>query len=159
MKYKLGKGGLKGYRIGDDGSVWSNKRGEWRKLKPQLIAEKGYGYVGYRLFHGEYGAKTYYAHLLVLTAFIGPRPEGMQGCHKNGDRGDNRLSNLKWGTHLENFLDKCRHGTTRLTPERVWKIREDVGGGMRVCDAARKHGVSPRTIREIRDGRTWGWLK
>jgi len=38
-------------------------------------------------------------HSLVLEAFVGPRPEGMDGCHENDVPWDNRLSNLKWDTH------------------------------------------------------------
>ena len=33
-------------------------------------------------------------HTLVLMAFVGPCPEGMEGCHKNGIRNDNRVTNL-----------------------------------------------------------------
>lgn len=38
-----------------------------------------------------------YIHLLVLEAFVGPRPDGMWGVHDpNEDRSDNRAANLKW---------------------------------------------------------------
>lgn len=50
-------------------------------------------------------------HSLVLEAFIGPRPSGMEACHGDGDATNNRLENLRWDTHLENIRDKFRHGT------------------------------------------------
>jgi NUMOD4 motif/HNH endonuclease len=50
-------------------------------------------------------------HRLVLMAFVGPCPEGMEGCHNNGDPSDNRLVNLRWDTHPENMYDRGRHGT------------------------------------------------
>lgn len=51
-------------------------------------------------------------HTLVLEAFVGPRPEGTEGCHWNGDRTDNRIHNIRWDTPAGNAADKVRHGTT-----------------------------------------------
>lgn len=50
-------------------------------------------------------------HTIVLEAFVGPCPEGMEGCHDNGDPFDNDLGNLRWGTHRSNVDDAMRHGT------------------------------------------------
>ncbi|OZC60037.1 hypothetical protein CH276_18855 [Rhodococcus sp. 06-470-2] len=50
-------------------------------------------------------------HRLVLEAFVGPCPVGLEGCHNNGIGKDNRLTNLRWDTPSENQLDKVRHGT------------------------------------------------
>ncbi|SKU62264.1 NUMOD4 motif [Mycobacteroides abscessus subsp. massiliense] len=49
-------------------------------------------------------------HRLVLEAFIGPRPEGMFGCHANDVPSDNRLVNLRWDTPSGNSRDKVRNG-------------------------------------------------
>lgn len=54
--------------------------------------------------------KTVRVHLLVLLAFSGPRPDGLEACHNNGDPLDNRLANLRWDTRLENMRDVVRHG-------------------------------------------------
>lgn len=51
-----------------------------------------------------------YIHALVLEAFVGKRPPGMECCHGDGGPHDNRVSNLRWGTPLENNLDILRHG-------------------------------------------------
>lgn len=50
-------------------------------------------------------------HTLVALAFHGPRPDGMEIRHLNGDQTDNRASNLRYGTHAENEQDKLKHGT------------------------------------------------
>ncbi|SLH06239.1 NUMOD4 motif-containing HNH endonuclease [Mycobacteroides abscessus] len=50
-------------------------------------------------------------HSLVLEAFIGPRPDGMECCHNDGDRSNARLSNLRWDTRSENTLDAVRQRT------------------------------------------------
>lgn len=54
---------------------------------------------------------TQLVHRIVLLAFVGPCPEGYECRHLDGDRTNNRLSNLKWGTAAENTQDKIAHGT------------------------------------------------
>lgn len=50
-------------------------------------------------------------HLLVLMTFIGRRPSGLtETRHLNDTPSDNRLSNLKYGTPSENYLDRIRNG-------------------------------------------------
>ena len=50
-------------------------------------------------------------HRLVLEAFVGPRPEGMEACHWDGNPRNNRRDNLRWGTRSSNRQDAVRHGT------------------------------------------------
>ena len=50
-------------------------------------------------------------HRLVLEAFVGPAPEGEEGCHGSGGSFDNRLANLRWGTRSENIKDQVAAGT------------------------------------------------
>lgn len=54
--------------------------------------------------------RTYRVHVLVLEAFVGPCPPGMEGCHENDIGADNWLENLRWGTPSENQHDKVRNG-------------------------------------------------
>lgn len=63
-------------------------------------------------------------HVLVLTAFVGPVPAGMEGCHIDGNRANNRRDNLKWGTHRENVADQIRHGTL-ASGSRHWNAKMD----------------------------------
>lgn len=81
-------------------------------------------------------------HSLVALAFYGPRPHGMEVRHLNGDQLDNRVVNLKYGTHSENELDKRSHGTHFHGSKTHCKnghafIAENVyinpGSGQRVC--------------------------
>lgn len=51
-----------------------------------------------------------YVHRLVLEAFVGPCPPGMEACHWNGIPGDNRLHNLRWDTPSANNADILRLG-------------------------------------------------
>lgn len=50
-------------------------------------------------------------HQVVLTAFAGPRPEGCEVLHNDGNPANNAAANLRWGTRSENLRDSVRHGT------------------------------------------------
>lgn len=81
-------------------------RGKMRKLVPRPD-----GRLTVMLSSPSAGASLRLVHQLVLEAFVGPRPEGMEGCHNNGDCTDNRLENLRWDTSSNNKLDMLIHGT------------------------------------------------
>jgi hypothetical protein len=49
-------------------------------------------------------------HRLVLEAFVGPCPDGMEGCHNDGDKLNNSLGNLRWDTRSANMYDRVAHG-------------------------------------------------
>lgn len=55
-----------------------------------------------------------YIHHLVLEAFTGPCPEGMEACHNDGNSFNNHADNLRWDTKENNHADKKRHGTSGL---------------------------------------------
>lgn len=107
-------------------------------------------------------------HALVLTAFVGPRPDGHDSCHIDGDPAHNHLTNLRWGTRSENMQDAIRHGTfrggngrvgeahhkARLTEDQVREIRSSAANvPSRVLAAS--YGVSRSAIKSIRAGKTW----
>lgn len=49
--------------------------------------------------------------VLVLEAFVGPRPSSeLYCCHDNDDPWDNVPSNLRWDTSASNSDDRVRHG-------------------------------------------------
>ncbi len=50
-------------------------------------------------------------HRLILLAFVGECPDGLQACHYDGDKSNCRLSNLRYDTPKGNAADKVRHGT------------------------------------------------
>lgn len=55
-------------------------------------------------------AKQRSVHVLVLENFVGDRPAGMQGLHKDDDTHNNVLENLYWGTPSENGKDAVGNG-------------------------------------------------
>lgn len=103
-------------------------------------------------------------HRAVLSAFIGPCPEGLEGCHDDGDRANNRLDNLRWDTHVANLEDRDAHGTTAkgstqggalLTELQVVAIRTlDPCRGL-AKKIALLLNVKERTIKSVLWGESW----
>ncbi|WP_353853544.1 NUMOD4 motif-containing HNH endonuclease [Nocardia sp.] len=81
-------------------------------LKQATGAKEGYRGVGICYALGD-DSRIRPVHHLVMEAFVGPRPEGMDTCHNNGDPGDNRLVNLRYDSRNENQIDAVRHGRNR----------------------------------------------
>lgn len=70
-----------------------------------------YGHRAVNLCSTDCRPRTVAVHRLVLEAFVGPCPPGMECCHNNGVASDNRLCNLRWDTSSENKYDWVRSGT------------------------------------------------
>ena len=108
--------GFPGYRVGSDGTVWSCKNGRrgyldtWRPLNLNITVRGGYREVTLSR-HSPAVVRRIKVHRLVLEVFVGPQPNGCEGCHNNSDRSDNRLVNLRWDTRKGNVADAVRAGT------------------------------------------------
>lgn len=103
-------------------------------------------------------------HVLVLTAFVGPRPEGMFGLHRDDDGTNNALTNLYWGTPQQNAADMRANGVlqfghhhvnAKLTPEQVQQIRELPKEDYRPTDLMAQLGVSRTALWQARVGKSY----
>lgn len=154
-----------GYRVGDDGSVWTclARRGsfayvpteDWRELSHGI--SNGYACVRLR-------GKWCTVHSLVLTLFVGPCPDGMQCCHEDDNRLNNRLTNLRWDTQKANAADRYRNGRqpigersprSKLTEESVRGIRTDHANGMSYSKIAAKYLIDKSQVANIVRRRQW----
>lgn len=101
------------YEVSDHGRVRSVDRitSGGNRLRGRVLKER-------RLPNGRprvslaYNARNVdaYTYRLVLEAFVGPCPEGMEALHWDDDHDNNHLSNLRWGTRTENMQDMSRNG-------------------------------------------------
>lgn len=106
--------GHEGYEVSDHGRVRSVSRtfinaGGRRHRVTGRVLKGGLDTYGYPIV-SLHGVKTRTVHQLVLEAFCGPKPLGMQTRHLNDVKTDNRLINLAYGTQSENEQDKLRNG-------------------------------------------------
>ena len=163
--------GFPDYAITNNGKVWSKPRkdtigrfynGRWLSLK-----EGSHGYFSVMLYKKNKKQRVC-IHRLVLETFVGPCPPGMEACHYNGNRLDNRLENLRWDTRSNNQLDAVKHGTSpglqnkgeknnwaKLTDEKVRVIRYLRKVGFTLSDLAWQFDVHKMTISTICAGKTW----
>ena len=134
----------------------------WRLKREYIISQhdQGTGYLVADLsIDDERIART--VHSLVIQAFKGLRPPGLDVRHLNGIKKDNRTTNLKYGTKTQNFNDRLRHGTyyssssaAKLSILQVKKIKN-----LRYKKSAKElsilFDVLPRAIENIWSGRSW----
>tara|TARA_R110000765_G_scaffold48048_1_gene98504 strand:- start:1104 stop:1514 length:411 start_codon:yes stop_codon:yes gene_type:complete len=131
------------------------------------VSGSGYPIVS---FTGPGKKREYHnVHRLVLEAFVGPCPPTMECCHYDGNRTNNKLTNLRWDTRSNNALDANRHGTrnaakgedahwAKLTEKNVKYIRANVDKlGQR--EMGRMFGVTHGTIGLVLKGQTWKHVK
>lgn len=103
---------LGSYTVRPDGKVLSQSG--WRGLELRALSsfpnEDGYHFV--RLVIGG-KRKKWLVHSLMAEMFLEKKPgPGFQVRHLNGDKTDNRVENLAWGTAKDNANDRDLHGKT-----------------------------------------------
>lgn len=79
-----------------------------RILSQAALDESGHPLVS---IHKPGHPRTCTVHGLVMLAFRGGTPAGLEICHNNGVATDNRLENLRFDTHVANMADAKAHGT------------------------------------------------
>lgn len=134
-----------------------------RRLRVSVAGNQRYPYL---VLSKNGKQTTHRVHQLVMRAFIGPCPDGMEINHKNGNKTDNRLENLEYITRLEN----ARHGITvlgkhhvgekhpmaKLSSEQVgWIRRIYRHGQLTQKQLGAAFGVCQSTIGYLVTGMTW----
>ena len=108
--------------------------------------------------------KSLYIHKLVAQVFIGPRPDGLVIRHLDGNRYNNKVTNLAYGSVEQNYDDVKKHkthwhennGRAVLSERCVEAIRYlQENGLVRQTELAKAFSVSDSTISAIVKGRNW----
>lgn len=125
---------------------------------------RGTGYLSVVLQADSNKSQRYPVHLLVAAAFLGPRPDGMQVAHGDGDKMNAALVNLRYATALENAQDKHLHGTTcrgetngnrKLTDVQVREIRARYQTGELQVHLAKAYGICQSQVSNIVRAANW----
>lgn len=141
-----------GYQISNLGRV-IGKRGTFLKGSKQDS-----GYITYSI-----GTKRVLGHILVWTVFQGEKKDKSNINHINGNKQDNRLSNLEEVTHQENMF-KAANETKVWDFKKVEEIDDD-NNVLRVFNnasaAARAINILPSSMRNTirRKGKCYNGLR
>ena len=98
--------------VGFENWYWVSDLGRVKSRRKVLAAgPDAYGYPKVSLCRNGV-AKTARVATLVMAAFVGPRPMGMEIRHfPDRNPANCSLANLSYGTHSQNEKDKIEHGT------------------------------------------------
>lgn len=151
-----------GYSITRDERVCNTKTGKWLWIR----IDKSIGYKVVDLCRdGRVFVVPVYR--LLLETFVGPCPKGMECRHLDGNRLNDDLSNLRWGTRYENILDRIEHNVgapprkhgNKLNEYKVSWIKQLLDTGrFTQRKIARVFGVSQVAISHIKTGERWSWV-
>jgi hypothetical protein len=95
---------------------------------------------------------------LVALVFLGPRPDGLEVCHNDGDPTNDRLDNLRYDTHKSNMEDASRqtqwpsgeaHAQSQHTNEFARQLRKQFGAGISTPHLAQEYNVLTQTVSNI----------
>lgn len=154
------------YFITNCGRIFSQKgKKNLREMKISTTA-RGYRVINLRNMNGE--KNNFRVSRLILSAWESLPVLGVQACHKNGIRNDDRLENLYWGTASENTYDQVKHGThkglksrgqnhpySKLSQNMVDKIRRYISYGWTCKQIADAFNLKRTTISSIKHGYSW----
>lgn len=142
---------------------WIDNKGR-RRTEPLIIKPTiNDGYRVVCLYEGG-SRSTRKVSVLVALAFIGPKQPGMQVCHNDGVRTNDRKENLRYDTHMGNQLDKIKHGTTsvgerngraKINEDGVRAVRRFLDDGWEQFFISKLFGISEAGVRAIKTGKIW----
>lgn len=101
------------YWVSSKGNVRREATGRGARVGRILKATiDGRGYRMVDLFSGAAGTRQKRkVHILVAATFLGPRPADLEVRHLDGNRLNNAVENLRYGSRSENMMDAVKHGT------------------------------------------------
>jgi hypothetical protein len=121
------------------------------------------GYLTVNLYQDGEG-KTFPVHRLVAMAYL-DNPDNLPVVnHKNGDKTDNRVSNLEWCTQKDNILHAVETGLQKpidydemrhLSDDEAHEVCSLLDSGFRVKDICSLLGYSQNTVSRIKAGITY----
>lgn len=126
------------------------------------------GYVCLRLY-SKHTFRNVKMHQLVADSFLPDKPHSRAiPNHIDSIRHNNLAANLEWTSNAGNQQHAAKNGrlaNMKLAVTHVRFIRRQLEQGISVAQIVRALmerftvSVKPRHIRDIRNGKRWGWLK
>lgn len=94
-------------------------------------------------------------HTLVLEAFVRPRKKTEECRWRDGNKRNNRLSNISWVPIERTPIRGEDAKQSKLTEEQVIEVRERARNGELVEHFAHEYGFTPGGMRSVVNGSKW----
>lgn len=159
------------YSVSDHGRVWSHGRKVMRKngvpynRKPAMLKPRGgQKYASVMLYGQDGNTVTRRVHRLVMEAFIGPCPPGLEVRHYDDNPRNNNIENLLYGDRSANMRDAVRNGVHPgvrkthcvnghpFTPENTAPRNGGRGRSCRACASISGRKVYERQMERVAGG-------
>ncbi len=163
------------YEVSNLGRVKRIKRAKGARVGAIIKTHKVSGHYEHVTLCVDCVLRSAWVHTLVAELFIGPRPDGMQVNHRDGDKHNNVLSNLEYVIPRDNMQHAIRTGLRKPQPEEtrnkgtknwaakirdedVIEIRKLVAEGATIRAMYERFGLSKCTVHNIVNRKTWRHL-
>jgi len=150
------------YIVYPNGRVWTTKKKRFMKAHKD---NSGYLHIS---FYMNKKKTTRLLHRVVLETFDGPCPEGMEARHLDGDKENNNILNLVWGTREENMEDVKEYykrtggqnnANAKLTSADVKRIRKLCDSGIRQRKIAKIYRIDKSAVSRINTRASYAWVQ
>ena len=139
------------YQVSNFGKVRALNYKRTHQIKLKLPQNNGKGYLAVQLCKNN-RRKWFLIHRLVAQAFL-KNPLGKDTInHKDGDRANNKVSNLEWATYAENNLHSYRQNGKKPAKAKPVYCVETGEVYESSYDAARKTGLCQTSINRCANG-------
>jgi hypothetical protein len=118
--------------------------------------------------------KTYIklVHRMMLKAFKPTDNDALESRHLDGNRTNNVITNLEWGTSKQNAADKEKYGmapwqklqrgespNAKMTPDTIREMRALYAvGNISHSGLVKKFGVCESVVARILNRQAWTWV-
>lgn len=139
------------YEVSDQGRVRSLR---FRGNGDSRLMSAPKNRAGYRVLTLGVDRRQFRLHVLVLEAFVGPRPDGAQGCHNDSNKENNSAANLRWDSPAGNIADRAsiagdKNPNAKLSEAQRSMAVKRVLAGESSTDVAVSLGVTRARVRQL----------
>ena len=141
--------------------TWANLRR--RCFNPEAKDFANYGGRGVAVC--QRWAESFEAFVEDVDKLLGPKPDPSYSLDRVNNDGNYEPSNVRWATKREQTLNRRpvstqgeQNGNSKLTEDKVRKLRKLLKQGKKPTELASLFGVSLGAVYGVKDGRTWAWL-
>lgn len=155
--------GYSRYSVSDTGAVRRDVQIYRARPGPVSVSISNAGYPSVGITGDDGVGRKLHVHVLVMLAFVGPRPGKAFVCHADGIKTNNAVHNLRYDTPANNTADAIAHGhdfgwMRRLSEAQVFEIHARCARNEPHGSIARDFAITSAAVCSIATGKSWKGL-